>query len=523
MPVRPWRAAVRSPSSATSTTDPLATATCRNDVGRGRRRLFARQRSSSIAPQHAPHRRGTARRLPAASGRVGQPAQQRTRAPRPPSHESRTRITTPTQTAKRPPVARGQHERGDHCLVGQFGQEHGRRTRRRTPRDIDQSSRAAGSVPRSGDGRRSALVDIGVHELRRHAPRARPATMVCRAATGPQRSHASTGSAMAPANAGRSSDHTATSPTAPDGERRRARRRARGSRPRRASPSPAPSGRRPRRAVAQLGEQHRLAGLQPQRRRVGRRRPVDAEPDVHAGGPQVDDRGDARRQDQVARRAVRHTDAAPRRDGAPRRRSGITQWATHVRSVHQPVRSRYSIGRQPNVASENSSSSAFSAKWVCRRTSSRSASSAERTISGSVTLNGEHGASAIRTIAPWRRSWWRRTARSLAARIVVVVLHHVVGRQTRRPSPTATSSRVSGGSACRVARGVDLGRQQVAGAARVQVEVIGRGGAPARAPARPDRPTPTRRRPPRRAPPTAGRASAASRTAACRSSAGRRG
>ena len=97
--------------------------------------------------------------------------------------------------------------------------------------------------------------------------------------------------------------------------------------------------------------------------------------------------------------------------------SGITQWATHVRSVHQPVRSRYSIGRHPNVARLNSSSSAFSAKWVWSRTSSRSASSAVRTISASVTVNGEHGASAIRVIAPWARSWWRATASSQAARI----------------------------------------------------------------------------------------------------------
>ena len=106
---------------------------------------------------------------------------------------------------------------------------------------------------------------------------------------------------------------------------------------------------------------------------------------------------------------------------APSRRTssgfGITQCATHVRSLAQPVRSRYSIGRHPNVARLNSSSSAFSAKWVWSRTSSRSASSAVRTISSSVTLNGEHGASATRVIAPHDRSWWRRTASSLAARI----------------------------------------------------------------------------------------------------------
>ena len=100
------------------------------------------------------------------------------------------------------------------------------------------------------------------------------------------------------------------------------------------------------------------------------------------------------------------------------------------------------------LASEKASSSAFSAKWVCRRTSSRSASSAERTISSSVTLNGLHGASAMRTIAPCdavvmagdglprmrRGSRRRRRPRRRAA--------------ARRPSRSATSSRGSDGSAC---------------------------------------------------------------------------
>ena len=62
------------------------------------------------------------------------------------------------------------------------------------------------------------------------------------------------------------------------------------------------------------------------------------------------------------------------------------------------------VGRQPNVAMLNSSSSAFSAKWVWRRTSSLLASSADRTIRSSVTENGEHGASATLVIAPNDRS-----------------------------------------------------------------------------------------------------------------------
>ena len=62
-------------------------------------------------------------------------------------------------------------------------------------------------------------------------------------------------------------------------------------------------------AVPELGEQHRLAGLEPEGRGVGRRRPVDAETDMHTGGAQGDHRGDARRQDQIARRAVGRPDA----------------------------------------------------------------------------------------------------------------------------------------------------------------------------------------------------------------------
>ena len=96
---------------------------------------------------------------------------------------------------------------------------------------------------------------------------------------------------------------------------------------------------------------------------------------------------------------------------------GFTQCATQARAEPQPTRSKYSTGRQPNAASQNRSSSRSSAKWVCRRTSSRSASSAVRRISSGVTENGEHGASATRTIAPGAGSWCNATNRSESARI----------------------------------------------------------------------------------------------------------
>ena len=60
--------------------------------------------------------------------------------------------------------------------------------------------------------------------------------------------------------------------------------------------------------VTELREEHRLAGLEPQGRSVGGRRPVDTEADMNAGTSQRDHRSDARRQDQVARRAVGDAD-----------------------------------------------------------------------------------------------------------------------------------------------------------------------------------------------------------------------
>ena len=76
------------------------------------------------------------------------------------------------------------------------------------------------------------------------------------------------------------------------------------------------------------------------------------------------------------------------------------QCATHAREVSQPTSSNCSTGRRPNRSRQYVSSSGSSARWVCSRTSSRSASSAVCRISEGDTENGEHGASATRTIAP---------------------------------------------------------------------------------------------------------------------------
>ena len=189
------------------------------------------------------------------------------------------------------------------------------------------------------------------------------------------------------------------------------------------------AGRRRLGPVAQLGQQHRRAGLQPQRRGVGRRRPVDAETDGDAGGAQVDDRRDARRQDQVRARAVGHAHTGGAEAAAPRRRSASRSAPpTSGRCTSRPARSTRPAGSRTGPA-RSASSSAFSARWVCRRTSRRSASSTVRVISVGRDREG--------------RARRQRDAHHRARRAVVVaghlrlalgqdgvvVLHDVVGRQ----------------------------------------------------------------------------------------------
>ncbi len=75
-----------------------------------------------------------------------------------------------------------------------------------------------------------------------------------------------------------------------------------------------PGGHR-RRPAAQPSEQHRSAGLQPQRRRVRRGRAVAAEPDRHTGRPQLRDRRQPTTEDHVAARAVRDPGSPPAQPG----------------------------------------------------------------------------------------------------------------------------------------------------------------------------------------------------------------
>ena len=164
--------------------------------------------------------------------------------------------------------------------------------------------------------------------------------------TGPQRNHASTGSAIAPANAGPVSGHTATSATAPGRSspsspvrpRQAAPPRVASSSAIRAVPAAAPL-RSLARSIAWRASSHRLAES------------ADDEPST----PSPTSTPAARRSTTgaIPDDRIRLLDgqwatptlAAPRR--ATSAAFGITQWASHARSDSHPVRSRYSVGRQP--------------------------------------------------------------------------------------------------------------------------------------------------------------------------------
>ena len=117
---------------------------------------------------------------------------------------------------------------------------------------------------------------------------------------------------------------------------------------------------------------------------------------------------------------------------------------------------------------------------VCSRTPRARANSAVSAISSWVTLNGEQGASAIRSIEPGRGIM------ELVERVVVggedrvAVLDHGVRRQpaVRHAQVHRAAARVEADA--ELPRGLDLDRQQIARAVREDVVVIG-GGRAARA------------------------------------------
>ncbi len=164
-----------------------------------------------------------------------------------------------------------------------------------------------------------------------------------------------------------------------------------------------------------------------------------------------------------------------RRAARPRCPDRCTQWASQTSGPSQSRRSRYSTGRTPKRSRQNRSSSIVSARWVWSRTPRRRARAADSVIRPSVTENGEHGPTAIRSIAPGAGSCQRSMAASVAAEDGVAVLDHLVRRQAA----------LRGAEVHRAAAGVEAqpepgGRadrrlQQLAGGAREQVVVVGAG------------------------------------------------
>ena len=205
---------------------------------------------------------------------------------------------------------------------------------------------------------------------------------------------------------------------------------------------------------SQPAEQHGVAGLHPQRRRVGRGRTVTAEADRRTGGAEVGDRGDAAAADHHVRaRAVRHTDARSRPAGRPRRRSGRCSAPPTSGRCTQPTSSKCSIGAPAErLLGEAVLVGVLGQVGVQADVEPLGQLGGGRMRSG-VTENGEHGASAMRTIAPGRRVVVRRDQALAVGEDLVVVLHHRVGRQAAVLLARGSSSPGSGGSACRARRG----------------------------------------------------------------------
>ena len=279
-----------------------------------------------------------------------------------------------------------------------------------------------------------------------------------------------------PAHAGPSSATARRRPACP-ARASRARRRGRGSARRRSSPARAPRARSARRG--------------PPRRRASRSAlrtsmasspaSLEAAPSTPSptGAPARTGRARAR----CRRPAARSSSGSARRP-CPSRRSGTPRARRGGRSAR--ARRRRPASRAPpgtpraarrSAPRQKASSSVVSARWVCSRTPRLRASSAASFISSGVTENGEHGASAIRTMAPGDGSWKRSIAASLAARISSRSSHTSSGGRPPSERPRSIEPRVGWKRSPIASRGLDLGLEQVAGVAREDVVVVHRGGA----------------------------------------------
>ena len=153
--------------------------------------------------------------------------------------------------------------------------------------------------------------------------------------------------------------------------------------------------------------------------------------------------------------------------------SRCTACAIQTSSPSQPSESTYSVGVAPNLAWQNDSSSSVSARWVCSRTPCRRASAAASVISFPVTENGEHGATATRSIESYAGSWNLVIAASVAAS--TVSRSSTTESGGRPPWLAPEVHRAAGRVEPQADRGrrADLGSQQVAAARREHVVVVG--------------------------------------------------
>ena len=230
---------------------------------------------------------------------------------------------------------------------------------------------------------------------------------------------------------------------------------------------------------------------------------------------------DARPENQVRARAVRHTDAG---DAKP---------ADLGRVGHHAMRDPRAVGAPPDPLEilDGPASEVSQGVLVVFGVLGEVGVQADVETRGKlgrvaqqfrVTLNGEHGASAIRMAHPASCRGGGRPARRTprGSRRVPARRRRAGGH---RPSARGSSSRASGGSERRC-RGRPRSRRRAGRRpARVEIEVVGTTSCIRTARARPDPPTPRRRRPPRRAAATRDTASVSHPNTAPPSSGGRRG
>ena len=305
---------------------------------------------------------------------------------------------------------------------------------------------------------------------------ARPATTVCRAATGPQRSQASTGSVSAPANGIPVSGQQTRSPTAP------VRQRAELAGPAQAGGGAA------RRDVEHVAGAHagRTAPLVTQERaRVlasshSDAWSVEAEPSHPSptGAPAARSSATgshaAAADEHVRRRAVGDADAGCAESAISGRWGRCSAPPSCGPTASPRPRSARWCARPPNAFAANRSSSGSSARCVCSRTSRRSASSAVRRI--------RSGGDRERRARRQRDAHHRPPPRVVMARDqplavgedLVVVLHHRVRRQAAVLLRKAHRAAGRMEADAEFLRRGDLGGDEVTATTGMDVEVIGR-------------------------------------------------